>query len=238
MRVLLWRHGRTSWNDLGRFQGHADPPLDATGRAQARLVAPAVRALVPDVVVSSDLLRCRATAAELGLAVRADARLREISVGAWSGLTAEQAAVRFPEEAAAWRRGEDVRRGGGETYEEVGARAIGVVEDLVAEELSGGDGLAVLVLHGGTARALIGRMLDMPPPMWWRFGPLGNCRWSLLRRSNGKFRLVEHNSGPLAAAHSDDLGTLAAGLPAQAALTTAGTETVPDIEPVHSPGAS
>ncbi|WP_235488554.1 histidine phosphatase family protein, partial [Frankia sp. AvcI1] len=45
MRLLLWRHGRTTWNDVGRFQGHADPPLDATGRAQVAAVAPIIRAM-------------------------------------------------------------------------------------------------------------------------------------------------------------------------------------------------
>ncbi len=231
MRILLWRHGRTSWNDAGRFQGHADPPLDETGRTQVRLVAPAVRALSPDVVVSSDLMRCRVTAAELGLPVRVDARLREISVGEWSGLTAEQAAARFPDEEAAWRRGEDVRRGGGETYEEVGARALGVLADLAAEGLPGPDGLAVLVLHGGTARALIGRLLDLPPSAWWRFGPLGNCRWSLLRGSGGDFRLVEHNGGPLALAADRN------GVPSMPGVPIQGGSAAPDIEPVHSPSA-
>ncbi|WP_322754324.1 histidine phosphatase family protein [Frankia sp. Cas3] len=231
MRILLWRHGRTSWNDTGRFQGHADPPLDETGRAQARLVAPAVRGLAPDVVVSSDLLRCRATAAELGVPVRMDARLREISLGEWSGLTAEQAAVRFPAEDAAWRRGEDVRRGGGETYAEVGARAIGVLDDLAAEGFPREDGLAVLVLHGGTARALIGRLLEMPPSAWWHFGPLGNCRWTLLRSDEGRFRLIEHNGGPLAATGSLALGGSESGVPAQT------VSVAPDVEPVHSPSA-
>ncbi|WP_239332036.1 histidine phosphatase family protein [Frankia sp. CiP3] len=231
MRILLWRHGRTAWNDVGRFQGHADPPLDETGRAQARLVAPAVRALAPDVVISSDLLRCRATAAELGIPVRMDARLREISLGEWSGLTAAQAALRFPAEDAAWRRGEDVRRGGGETYVEVGARAVGVINDLIAEGLPGEDGLAVLVLHGGTARALIGRLLEIPPSVWWRFGPLRNCCWTLLRGDGGRFRLVEHNGGPLALTGVPAPGASEAGLPPQMPAAA------PDIEPVHSPSA-
>jgi probable phosphoglycerate mutase len=232
MRILLWRHGRTSWNDTGRFQGQADPPLDETGRAQARLVAPVVRALAPDVVVSSDLLRCRATAAELGLPVSVDARLREISLGEWSGLTAEQAAARFPAEDAAWRRGEDIRRGGGETYAEVGARAVSLLADLTAEGRLREDGLTVLVLHGGTARALIGRLLEIPSPAWWRFGPLGNCRWTLLRGDKGRFRLIEHNGGPLAVT-----GSPATGASEPGGVPTQSAPAAPDIEPVHSPCA-
>jgi probable phosphoglycerate mutase len=196
MRLLLWRHGRTSWNDNGRFQGHADPPLDDTGAHQARLAGPVVAAMAPEVVVTSDLQRCTATAEALGLPVRVDARLREISLGEWSGLTAAEAARRFPAEDAAWRQGGDVRRGGGETYAEVAVRARAVLDELLAEGLPAHpDGLVVFVLHGGTARAIIGSLLALPSDVWWRFGPLGNCRWSLLRRSGGDFRLVEHNVG-------------------------------------------
>jgi len=34
-RILLARHGETEWNRVGRWQGHADPPLNDTGRRQA-----------------------------------------------------------------------------------------------------------------------------------------------------------------------------------------------------------
>ena len=37
-RLLLVRHGITEWNREGRFQGHLDPPLAASGREQARLL--------------------------------------------------------------------------------------------------------------------------------------------------------------------------------------------------------
>ncbi|MCK9932875.1 histidine phosphatase family protein [Frankia sp. Mgl5] len=242
MRLLLWRHGRTSWNDAGRFQGHADPSLDSTGQRQAELVGPFIRALNPELVVSSDLRRCRETAARIGLPVRADARLREIDLGAWSGLTGAEAAARFPAEDAAWRRGEDVRRGGGETYEEVGARAGAVFDDIVAEGLPvTAGGLVVFVLHGGTARSLLGRVLGVPVQNWWVFGPLGNCRWSMLRREPGGFRLVEHNTGPLATVAaapgkvvSVGPGSAASQPPAEAILPTQEAPTASDTEPVHS----
>jgi probable phosphoglycerate mutase len=38
-RLVLWRHGQTEWNVLEKAQGHADIPLDATGRRQARRAA-------------------------------------------------------------------------------------------------------------------------------------------------------------------------------------------------------
>jgi probable phosphoglycerate mutase len=57
------------------------------------------------------------------------------------------------------------------------------------------DGLAALVMHGGTARALIGSMLDLPPEHWWRLAPLGNCCWSLLVQADNGWRLAEHGVG-------------------------------------------
>lgn len=232
MRLLLWRHGRTTWNDVGRFQGHADPPLDETGRAQVAAVAPLISGLRPDAVVSSDLERCRQTAAGLKLPFRTDPRLREIDLGLWSGLTGAEAAARFPEEDRAWRSGVDVPRGGGETYLDVARRA-GEVFDEVRAELASPDPdrLVVFVLHGGTARALIGRVLGIPPQLWWHFGPLANCRWSLLRLAEGGFRLAEHNAGPLLAGK---VGSAGSGL-SQALLPSQGAPTESDTEPVHLP---
>ncbi len=35
MELLLIRHAESEWNARGLWQGHADPPLSSTGRAQA-----------------------------------------------------------------------------------------------------------------------------------------------------------------------------------------------------------
>jgi broad specificity phosphatase PhoE len=196
-RVVLLRHGRTEWNATGRFQGQLDSPLDRIGKAQALDAAVAVAAMDPDAIVSSDLSRAAdtagAVAAELDTVVVPDARLREIDLGAWQGLTRAEARERYPEEYAGWQAGEDSRRGGGETYAEVGARAAECVVEWLDKLGSGSTLLAVT--HGGTARATIGTLLDLPPDTWWRLAPLGNCRWSLLGDIGRGWRLEEHNAG-------------------------------------------
>lgn len=58
-RVLLIRHGITDWNSVGRFQGHADVPLNDTGLAQAARMATQVAGYQPTRLLSSDLGRAR-----------------------------------------------------------------------------------------------------------------------------------------------------------------------------------
>ena len=196
-RVLLLRHGRTEWNATGRFQGQLDSPLDFIGKAQAMGAAVAVAPLEPDGVVTSDLSRAFDTAAavgaEAGVDVVPDPRLREIDLGSWQGLTRAEARQRYPDEYAGWQAGSDSRRGGGETYAEVGERATACVVEWL-ERLGPGSTL-VAVTHGGTARAAIGTLLGLPPDTWWRLAPLGNCRWSLLGDIGRGWRLEEHNAG-------------------------------------------
>lgn len=100
VHILLVRHGESTWNAAGRWQGQADPPLTDRGRAQAR--AAGVGLPDPtDLLISSDLDRARDTADILGTAVghgptRVDPDLRERDAGAFSGLTRADIHERFP----------------------------------------------------------------------------------------------------------------------------------------------
>ena len=198
-RLVLWRHGRTAWNVEGRFQGQTDTELDEVGRVQARTAARRLAALRTAAVVSSDLRRARATAAELGrvtgLPVALDAGLREIHGGRWQGLTLAEIARRWPVEYAAWCRGEPVPRGG-ELEPEVAERFCASVAR--ALQAVPADGVLVVVSHGSAIRSAIGRLLGLPPTYWRAPGPLSNCCWSVLGDGDGAgWRLLEHNAGSL-----------------------------------------
>jgi len=205
-RVLLLRHGRTEWNASGRFQGQQDSALDGIGRAQAAAAAIALAPMRPDALLTSDLTRAFDTASlvgeEAGLSVVADVRLREIHLGRWEGLTRAEVRSQFPSEYAAWQAGLDERRGDGETYAEVGSRAVDCLLEWL--ERLGPGSLVVAVTHGGTARATIGTLLQMDPDTWWRLSPLGNCRWSLLSDMGRGWRLEEHNAGQPPAEETGD----------------------------------
>lgn len=196
---MLWRHGQTAWNLERRFQGSTDIELTDEGVAQARRAAGLLAHLRPDAIISSDLRRTVDTAAELaavtGLEVRYDEALRETYAGVWQGLTHDEIIARYGDEYAAWKRGEPVRRGGGELETEVADRAAPCVERSV-EKLPEG-GTLVVVSHGGTIRTTIGRLIGLPPQSWEALGGLANCSWSVLGRGARGWRLLEHNAGSL-----------------------------------------
>ncbi|RSS53435.1 histidine phosphatase family protein [Streptomyces sp. WAC01280] len=198
-RIVLWRHGQTSWNLERRFQGSTDIELTEAGVAQARRAARLLAALKPDAIVASDLKRASATAAELsaltGHTVDHDSALRETYAGEWQGLTHDEIVGRYGEQYAAWKRGEPVRRGGGELETEVADRAAPVVLEH-AEKLPE-DGTLVVVSHGGTIRTTIGRLLGLEAQHWESLGGLSNCCWSVLGEGARGWRLMEHNAGTL-----------------------------------------
>jgi probable phosphoglycerate mutase len=147
-RIILVRHGQSTWNATGRWQGHADAPLSDLGRSQA---AAAIAAVPPvDALWSSDLERARATAEivgdTLGLAVRVDARFRERDAGDWTGLTR-------PEIDAGWPRylAEHRRPAGFEHDDEVITRVLDGIAEI--HDLHPG-GQVLVVAHGGVLRAL------------------------------------------------------------------------------------
>ncbi|MEV1043532.1 histidine phosphatase family protein [Streptomyces sp. NPDC049916] len=198
-RIVLWRHGQTAWNLERRFQGSTDIELTEAGVGQARRAARLLASLKPDAIVASDLRRAAATAAELaavsGLSVAHDAALRETYAGEWQGLTHQEIVERYGEQYAAWKRGEPVRRGGGELETEVADRAAPVV--LAHAEKLPANGTLVVVSHGGTIRTTIGRLLGLEARHWEGLGGLSNCCWSVLGEGARGWRLLEHNAGTL-----------------------------------------
>jgi broad specificity phosphatase PhoE len=167
-RLLLARHGETDWNRIGRWQGHADPPLNELGRQQAEALAEQLAGDGVRAIYSSDLVRASETARvvgeRLGLAVVEDPGLREIDVGSWSGLTRAEVQELYPEGFARWLAGEIGHDG--ETREQLTDRVVATVERIAAAH----DGhTVVLVTHGGAIRALL-RYADGDPG-----DPIANC---------------------------------------------------------------
>ena len=154
--VLLARHGETDWNVAGRWQGHTDVPLNATGRAQAAALAERLRREGIAAVATSDLSRARHTAeivaGALGVPVAiVDPGLREQRYGSFEGLTPRECEERYPDHWARYVADPSAGPPGGESRAAVLDRVLLAVREAAAR-------LAcppLLVTHGGAIRALL-----------------------------------------------------------------------------------
>ena len=203
-RLLLLRHPETDWNREGRWQGHSDLPVNARGRAQ---MAEALASLPPErwaAIYTSDLLRARETAdwlgARLGIPPRASATLRERRMGAWEGMTPEEARAASPDvyprvEADLWREPPP----GGESFAELLARVAPELERIAGDHA----GEAVLVVtHGGILKAVLCVLLDLDFTRREELGMANGAqalleaagrRWTLLKPSDLAVRQKRHD---------------------------------------------
>lgn len=146
-RLILVRHGQSTYNADHRLLGQADPPLSAAGRAESELLRPALAGFPRERVLTSDLRRARETARLLGYPdAPPDPRWREIDVGEWAGRPLSELP---PGTQPAWRGG-PLTGAGGETWDEFEARVADAVDELVAD---GGPWL--VICHGGVVRAAV-----------------------------------------------------------------------------------
>jgi probable phosphoglycerate mutase len=185
--ILLARHGESDWNRDRRWQGHADRPLTKRGEQQARALATRLADIPLDAIYASDLLRARATADAVarsrGLDVQVVAELREVDVGSWSGLTREDARVRFPEDFARWLEGGQGWHDG-ESYEAMSERVLAALERIVVEHP---DRRVLVVAHGGPIRAIHAAALGMDVHAYRRLRPVEpNARLSAVCYEDGR----------------------------------------------------
>jgi probable phosphoglycerate mutase len=195
MRLILWRHGRTTFNATGRVQGQLDVELDEVGLAQAAESAVRVAQRQPTHIVSSDLQRASQTAAALaeltGLPVRLDPRLRERHFGPWQGLSGAELRERYPEEYGRWST-EEITNPEIETIDDMAKRVAAGLRD--ALEQASEDAVVVVATHGGSARVGSGSLLRWPQSVWRTLGGLHNChRTELVHSVTRGWQLDGHN---------------------------------------------
>jgi broad specificity phosphatase PhoE len=154
-RLVIVRHGESTYNAERRLQGQADPPLSERGRQEATALAASLNGVGTGRVVTSDLIRARETAALLGHPdAPTDVRLREIDVGEWQGRPLGE----FPGGFETSWRGGPLTPPGGETWEQLVERVGAAVDELIA---AGGPWL--VVAHGGVVRAAVVHLTGADP---------------------------------------------------------------------------
>lgn len=150
-KLLLVRHGETSWNAEHRIQGQLDIPLSPLGVLQSARLAECLASEPISAVYSSGQSRAWLTAAPVaarhGLPVIAEPRLRERSFGVFEGLTLDEIAERYPAEFRKWReRDPGWWPDGGESGQQLIDRVLSALADITAQRAGQ---TVVLVSHGG-----------------------------------------------------------------------------------------
>lgn len=186
--LFVTRHGETDANRAKRVQGQGDTPLNAAGLAQAEELADWFADHRVDRLVSSDLPRARQTAVvlaeRLGVPATFHPELRARRMGDYEGRTHAELDAADP--ASFKRLKHDpafVPPGGGESVNDLRARAIPFVERLVAEN----PGRRIVVLSHHKVCQLIlaeraegGRMTRIP-----------NARPAVVVCTDGRWRLTD-----------------------------------------------
>jgi len=171
MRLLLARHGETTWNAERRFQGRTDVALSPRGRAQAEALGGALRGYRIAAAYVSPFRRARETAevalAGTGVPVTPVEELRELSLGEWEGCTVDEVRAREGDPYRAWLLApHDCPPPGGEPLDAVSARVRAAIDHISALHPNGDD--VLVVAHGGVISVYACALLGCSFNALWR----------------------------------------------------------------------
>ncbi len=191
-RIILVRHGRTVWNEEGRYQGKIDIPLSQAGKEQARKVGEALKDIPIKAIYSSPLSRCLDTAKEIakhhGIDVKVRDGLKEIDHGKWEGMLASEVEREYPKLLRLWRlKPSEVKMPGGESLAEVYERVVKEFNSIISEH--GDEDNIVIVGHDATNKVLMCHLLGLSLDNFWTFKQ-ANCGISVVEL--GKDKLIIH----------------------------------------------
>lgn len=203
MATTLWlvRHGETSANAEGVFQGHLDVVLNERGEQQAAAVGKRLAGVEFDAVYASDLQRAARTA-ELIVAgqneVVLDPDLREMHYGVLQGTRYHEAPALLSEHGLgeAWASGEFHRKGtaapGGESVRQFRSRSRRFVQRIDATHPPDAGHHILVVAHGGKLSVLMTVLLDLPAHNRQSFR-FANCGITRVLRAELRTTIDLHN---------------------------------------------
>ena len=171
-RLLLVRHGKTEWNETGRYQGCSDTCLSSTGREEAEAVRQRLAAEKIDVIYCSDLERAVQTAKTIAsgrdVKLVTCKELREIDFGEFEGLTFDEVGRRYPDNDWWTARDAAQKLPQGESVGQLAARVDQFTATCLRKHTD--EETILIVAHGGSLRTLICRLLGLGLEHWWQIG--------------------------------------------------------------------
>lgn len=191
--IVLARHGDTDWNLEEIFRGRADVELNEAGIRQAELLAGYLEGWPVEAVYSSPLKRALRTAeivaAPHRLGVTLSQELIDLHFGEWQGLSHHAVRERYKALYAQWLHNPHLAQvPGGESLDDVGTRATGLVHRVIAEH----QGTVVLVSHRVVHKVMICALLGLDNSHFWNIR-LDTCGITSFVYEDGRFVLAGHN---------------------------------------------
>lgn len=163
-RLYLIRHGQVVNHHEFRYNGHFDIDITETGIAQMENIASILEKEPITAVYSSDLQRAVKGANLVGNRLKLKPikmnAFRELHLGRWEGLTREEGAARFPDEADfRFRDLAHTKVKGGENLHDLKERVIPALNDIINKHK--GEQI-ILFAHGGVNRVILCETLMLP----------------------------------------------------------------------------
>jgi alpha-ribazole phosphatase/probable phosphoglycerate mutase len=169
-RLYLIRHGQVVNHQEFRYNGHFDVDITDIGVLQMENITSFLATKPITAVYSSDLQRATKGAEIIGGAlglkpVKVHA-FRELHLGRWEGLTREEGAAQFPEEADfRFRDLAHTRVQGGENLHDLKNRVVPALKDTLTKHA--GEHIA-LIAHGGVNRVILCDAMGLPMENFFR----------------------------------------------------------------------
>jgi broad specificity phosphatase PhoE len=171
-QIILVRHGRTPWNKDKIFRGTVDIPLDEVGKQEASLAGEWLKGETIQAAYASPLSRAmdtaRAIAQHHGVSVQELPGLIDINYGDWQGVPLAEVKVKYVDLYRQWETApQTVRFPNGETLDEVRARALAAVDEVMTLNP---DKTILLAAHRAVNKVLIAAFLGIDNSHYWRIG--------------------------------------------------------------------
>ena len=172
IQIILVRHGRTAWNKDKIFRGTKDVPLDEVGQQEAALAGEWLKGENIQAAYASPLSRAmdtaRAIAQHHGVSVQELPGLIDINYGDWQGVPLAEVKVKYVDLYRQWETApQTVRFPNGETLDEVRARALAAVDEVMTLNP---DKTILLAAHRAVNKVLIAAFLGIDNSHYWRIG--------------------------------------------------------------------
>ena len=193
-RLLLIRHGETQWNREEIFRGRVELPLTEEGIQQAEALAASLSGEKLAAIYCSPLARTKQTAEILGrsagLAPAPREEFIDMSYGEWEGKPLAEVQRDYPKLFASWHRTpETFRPPGGESMQEVRARAFPALQALLA--VHPGQTIAV-VTHRVISKILLCAVMGLGDSAFWLIRQDPACL-NIVEAEEGQFVIVRLN---------------------------------------------